>query len=321
MEQVAIDSRSDASLAPCLFLLPPLTNSAALAGTADKNASPFAEPVDDTFLTTTPAGVPVAPLTAAAPTELEQPSQPAPPKPPLYRRRWFIIFVIGNCLGIVLLFIMLFPVVKAIIQDIVNGTTLDITSAAITSPTNTSWVCLFAYVSLLTPSYRSFQLSIQGTVAHTSSIPAVISFPTPVNVSWIDGSTKVPLGYVQLSTLYASNNHATINDTTTFYITDQNAFGRFTSAMITSQNFTWQLENYGLSIQAVKFPTAHGISFNKMVTINGESHVWSLHPSLIASLQAPTILPEMFSWRIYSCSVNVDRCSVRSRTRECMCDV
>lgn len=90
----------------------------------------------------------------------------------------------------------------------------------------------------------------------------------------MDGSTKVPIGYMQLSTLYARNKRATINDTTTFYITDQSAFGRFTSAMITSQNFTWQLENYDLSVQAEKFPTAHGISFNKPVTINGKWHSW-----------------------------------------------
>lgn len=77
---------------------------------------------------------------------------------------------------------------------------------------------------------------------------------------------------MQLSTLYARNKRATINDTTTFYITDQDAFGRFTSAMITLQNFTWQLENYDLSVQAEKFPTAHGISFDKMVTFNGEFH-------------------------------------------------
>ena len=75
---------------------------------------------------------------------------------------------------------------------------------------------------------------------------------------------------MRLSTLHAKNKRATIDDTTTFYITDQDAFGRFTSAMITSQNFTWQLENYDLSVQAEKFPAAHGISFNKLVTVNGE---------------------------------------------------
>jgi len=85
----------------------------------------------------------------------------------------------------------------------------------------------------------------------------------------MNGSDQVPIGYMSLSTLYASNKRATINDTTTFYITDQEAFGRFTSAMITSQNFTWKLQSNNLNVQAMKFPTAHGISFNKLVTING----------------------------------------------------
>jgi hypothetical protein len=85
----------------------------------------------------------------------------------------------------------------------------------------------------------------------------------------MNGSDEVPIGYMSLSTLYASNKRATINDTTTFYITDQEAFGRFTSAMITSQNFTWKLQSNNLNVQAMKFPTAHGISFNKLVTING----------------------------------------------------
>jgi len=203
-------------------------------------------------------GIPIVPgehvdstTTAAA---SEDPTSPDTlSKPPLYKRRWFIIVsVIGNCIGIAFLFIMLFPVVKAIIQDVVNKTAIDITTVAITNPTNTS-----------------FQLLMQGIVTHTGVFSAVISFPTPINVSWLDDSTKVPLGYMQLSTLYARNKQATMNDTTTFYITDQQAFGRFMSTMTSSQNFTWQLENYDLTVQAEKFPTAHGISFNKLVTVNG----------------------------------------------------
>jgi hypothetical protein len=85
----------------------------------------------------------------------------------------------------------------------------------------------------------------------------------------MNGSSEVPIGYMSLSTLYASSKRATINDTTTFYITDEDAFGRFTSWMITSQNFTWKLQSNNLNVQAMKFPTAHGISFNKLVTING----------------------------------------------------
>lgn len=122
---------------PCLCSL--LTPSP--GNTARQHADPFAD--QDPFVDTTPAGVPVAPIPTTQPEQ--QPPQPdptplaAPPKPPLYKRRWFIITsVIGACLGIALLFIVLFPVVRAIVQDIVNETTLDITTAAITNPTNTS---------------------------------------------------------------------------------------------------------------------------------------------------------------------------------------
>lgn len=72
-----------------------------------------------------------------------------------------------------------------------------------------------------------------------------------------------------LAALYTANKRATIHDITTFHIDDQDAFGRFTAYMITSQNFTWQLESNHLSVRAAKFPWAHGISFNKVVTING----------------------------------------------------
>jgi len=92
----------------------------------------------------------------------------------------------------------------------------------------------------------------------------------------MNGNDEIPIGYMSLSTLHASNKRATINDTTTFYITDQDAFGRFTSFMITSQNFTWKLQSYNLNVQAMKFPIAHGISFNKLVTINGTVFLYSI---------------------------------------------
>ncbi|KAF9222628.1 hypothetical protein BS17DRAFT_802839 [Gyrodon lividus] len=275
----SIANRSNASLRG---------NAATPAGASlgDHNPNPFADPVIHSFVTTTPAGVPTTPATMAAafadPQEEHRPvgdAAAAPAvaspaiEPSLYKRRWFIITsVVGACLGIALLFIILFPVVKAIVQDVVNKSQLSITTAAITNPTNTS-----------------FLLSMQGIVTHTGIFSASIAFPNPVNVSWIDGSTKVPIGYMQLSTLYAKNKRATINDTTMFYITDQDAFGRFTSAMITSQNFTWQLESYTLSVQAEKFPTAHGILFNKMVTINGADNFAG--NVLLQDLQLPSDNP------------------------------
>ena len=141
----SIASRSNASLPGTSSLVSCSTsltfssgNAVPPAGAADHDDNPFADPPDGTVLTTTPAGAPVATTAVEPPTGQEQPPT-APPKPPLYKRRWFIITnIVGACIGIALLFIVLFPVVKAIIQDVVNKTTLDITSAAIINPTNTS---------------------------------------------------------------------------------------------------------------------------------------------------------------------------------------
>lgn len=43
-------------------------------------------------------------------------------------------------------------------------------------------------------------------------------------------------------------------------------------SMITSQHFTWKLQSSNLNVQAMKFPTAHGISFNELVTISGTNN-------------------------------------------------
>lgn len=89
-------------------------------------------------------------------------------------------------------------------------------------------------------------------------------------VSWIDNGTDVPLGVMNLNTpLQASHKRATLNQTTQFNITDEAAFGRFTAAMITQPNFTWHLVSNGLRVNALKFPVATGIHFNKMVTLGG----------------------------------------------------
>jgi len=74
---------------------------------------------------------------------------------------------------------------------------------------------------------------------------------------------------MRLHDLSAKDKRATINDSTTFFITDQASFGRFSSSLITSQNFTWRLTSYNLRVQALKFPVAKGITFDKFITLNG----------------------------------------------------
>lgn len=99
-----------------------------------------------------------------------------------------------------------------------------------------------------------FNLALQGNVAHTGFIPASISFPDPVNVSWVEpDKTETPIGWLKLDSLHASSKRATINQTETpFNIGDEAAFSRFTAFMITSPSFTWKLHSSNLRVQAAK---------------------------------------------------------------------
>ena len=69
----------------------------------------------------------------------DHPVKDAEPKPPLYKRRWFIISqIILIPLGIALLFILLFPVVRAIVALVLTKANLDVQEAIITNPVNGS---------------------------------------------------------------------------------------------------------------------------------------------------------------------------------------
>ncbi|KAJ6593726.1 hypothetical protein B0H19DRAFT_32612 [Mycena capillaripes] len=184
-----------------------------------------------------------------------QTAVPQQPRQPFYKKRGFIISqLIIIPLGIALLFILLFPVVRAIVQLVVNRSSLNIDVADITSPAN-----------------GSFSLAMTGTVSHTGVIPASISFPDPVNVSWVvNDDTDIDLGYLALDTLHAKSKRATINQTATpFTITNQTGFSLFAAHMITDPTFTWRLKSSNLRVQAAKFPVSKGINFNKKIQLNG----------------------------------------------------
>jgi hypothetical protein len=66
-------------------------------------------------------------------------AQPQAYKPPFYLRPWFVVTgLIVGALGLGLLFIMLYPVVKAIAQLVVNRSVLNVDMAMITNPQNGS---------------------------------------------------------------------------------------------------------------------------------------------------------------------------------------
>ncbi|KAG6908393.1 hypothetical protein DXG01_004822 [Tephrocybe rancida] len=179
---------------------------------------------------------------------------PTPPAVPFYKKRWFIISqLILIPLVIALLFILLFPVVRAIVQLVIKRTQLDIESAIISQPQN-----------------NTFTLSLHGNATHTGIISAKIEFLDPVEVSWFeDDFTETSLGTMTFAPLFAKKKRAPINATSTFTITDEDAFGRFSARLITAQNFTWHLKSSNLRVHALKFPVAKGLTFDKNLTMNG----------------------------------------------------
>ncbi|KAK7690332.1 hypothetical protein QCA50_006989 [Cerrena zonata] len=240
------------------------TSLASGTGLAAHASAPAGHEQTSHVASTTPAGVPVG-GTSAQPTSTSQPQDlggnaaptvptPAQPKPPFYKRKAFIISqAIIIPLGIVLLFVLLFPVVTAIAQLVLNRSQLGVDFATISAPSN-----------------NSFQLALQGTVTHTGIIPARIQFTKPIQVSWVqDNGTESPIGVMELGDIHASHKRASIDQTTQFNITDEDAFGVFAGHMITAQNFTWRLQSDSLRVQAAKFPTSKGLKFNKLVTLNG----------------------------------------------------
>ncbi|KAF7983257.1 hypothetical protein HWV62_22882 [Athelia sp. TMB] len=193
-----------------------------------------------------------APAAPAAGGAVGAANQPQVYKPPFYLRKWFLLTsgVLG-ALGLALLFITLYPVVKAIAQLVVDRSALNIDVAQITNPQN-----------------GTFTLALQGVVTHTGIFAATIAFTEKIAVTWKENTTTgTPLGFMTLTQLSAHHKRAYVNQTTQFTIIDQEAFGRFSAHLITAENFTWNLKSDNLRVQAIKFPVDYGIHFNKDLTL------------------------------------------------------
>ncbi|KAF5320993.1 hypothetical protein D9619_001399 [Psilocybe cf. subviscida] len=154
---------------------------------------------------------------------------------PFYKKRKFIISqLILAPLAMALLFIILFPVVRAIAALVIKRSNLDVQSVFITEPVNSS-----------------FSLQLEGVVCNTGIIPAKIMFTEPTEVFWVeDETTQTKLGSMMLQTLHAKHKRAYINQTNVlFNIVDEPAFGRFSGTL--------------------KLPVSKGLTFDKTITLNG----------------------------------------------------
>ncbi|KAI0321180.1 hypothetical protein OF83DRAFT_1280620 [Amylostereum chailletii] len=172
---------------------------------------------------------------------------------PFYKKRWFLISqALIALVSIALLFIILYPVIHAIAQHVVDVSELNVDTVAINQPTN-----------------GSFTLGINGYVTHTGIFSASIQFPEPIDIFWLNGTDEIHIGRTRFTPLSSKNKLAFINQTTSFDVADEDAFGSFTQSMITTENFTWILRTPNLAVRALKLPLTKGIKFDKKLTLPG----------------------------------------------------
>ena len=128
----ALDSAPNGTISDTRLIAPIVSTSAAASATVPAAGASSSSAAAAGVTATGAAG-----SEEVRPEDVPRPA--AAPKPPLYKRRWFIITsIVGACLGIAILFILLYTVVHAIAQHIVNVSVLNVDRAAITNPTNTS---------------------------------------------------------------------------------------------------------------------------------------------------------------------------------------
>ncbi|PWN18638.1 hypothetical protein BCV69DRAFT_252553, partial [Microstroma glucosiphilum] len=119
----------------------------------------------------------------------------------------------------------------------------------------------------------SFPLSIQGQVKKTGIFPAHLYFREPIQVFWNTAPPnmrEVQLGTMSLDYIGVAAGHGSINQATTFEITDEEAFGEFAQWLISEPQFTWQLRCPNVHVEAFSIlPTFKNLVFTKNVVIDG----------------------------------------------------
>ncbi|KAI9478611.1 MAG: hypothetical protein EXX96DRAFT_637857 [Benjaminiella poitrasii] len=133
----------------------------------------------------------------------------------------------------------LIPIVgQPIVQQIVDGAILAFETIILSAPTNTD-----------------FTLQMKGSITKSGPMNAVISFPTPLIVSW-QGNT---LGTVSMPDIHAEADvGASFDVKSTFSIANTDSMATFAAYLINSNDFVWDITTGDVSV------TALGLTFTKI---------------------------------------------------------
>ncbi|CAG8474891.1 9702_t:CDS:2 [Paraglomus occultum] len=143
---------------------------------------------------------------------------------------------------------ILLALVKPFVQDIIDGSTIDVKSSSISDI-----------------KADSFTAHLVGSLSNTGPLPATISFPSGVTVKF----QNTTLGKLLLPPIDVQPGAgATIEQDAKFTITDVDAFTQFAGFMLKSKEFTWDLSADDLNVQSFIF-SFPGLQINKSITLKG----------------------------------------------------
>ncbi|KAI9283368.1 hypothetical protein BY458DRAFT_552105 [Sporodiniella umbellata] len=143
----------------------------------------------------------------------------------------------------------LIPIVgQKIVQQIVDAAVLSFDSIVMSAPTESG-----------------FKVQMKGSIKKTGPMPATISFPTPLTVSW-QGKA---LGKVTMPSINALPFlGASIDVLGDFTITDAAGMTAFATYMLNNEAFVWDITTQDVAVSALGF-TFKGIKMEKFVRIYG----------------------------------------------------
>lgn len=171
------------------------------------------------------------------------------PKVAFYRRRrtWIICLAILIADIAIILPILFLVIIPKIIKSRINDTNLHFSTINVSMPITES----------------SFLLQNTGELSGGGSTAATLKFPDPVDIRW-NGTI---LGNFMLDNLNLHDGQASLNQSQTFNITDNQRWFDFVQTLLASPEFIWTVEG-NITVKALGV-VKKGIAFNKDITIKG----------------------------------------------------
>ncbi|KAG0254090.1 hypothetical protein DFQ27_007031 [Actinomortierella ambigua] len=148
-----------------------------------------------------------------------------PHQPPLYRRRKFWIWcgVITVVFLAIFIPLLIFVIIPAIAQSVLNGSTMTLVQLNMTSPSETN-----------------MDVSMNVQVGGIPSIfNAKLDFTEEILISW----NNRLIGAMTLQQVEVTKGKGSIQQVTAFSIKDGAAFADFTKSMVADETFTWTLKS------------------------------------------------------------------------------